>query len=92
MILSCLMALYARDGAKPRREGLAPGHRRSKPRQRLEGYCILYADYITDDTLHDKVVFRCRFQDESEALHRHCLSRSVIQKLLHMQEGLYWYG
>jgi hypothetical protein len=44
MMLSCLMALYARDGAKPRRGGSAPGHLKSKPRQRLEGYCILYAN------------------------------------------------
>jgi hypothetical protein len=40
MMLSCLMALYARD-AKPHCGGSAPGRRKSKPRQRLEGYCIL---------------------------------------------------
>jgi hypothetical protein len=32
MMLSCLMALYARSDAKPRREGFAPGRRKSKPR------------------------------------------------------------
>jgi hypothetical protein len=58
MMLSCLMAWYARSDAKPRRGGSAPGRRKSMPRQRLEGYCILYADYFADDPLHDEVVFR----------------------------------
>jgi hypothetical protein len=57
MMMSCLMALYARSDEKPRRGGSAPGRRKSKPRQRLEGYCILYADYFTDDPLHNEVVF-----------------------------------
>jgi hypothetical protein len=61
MMLSCLMALYARSDAKPRRGESAPGRRKSKPRQRLEGYCILYADYFADDPLHGGVVFRRRF-------------------------------
>jgi hypothetical protein len=56
MMLSCLMALYAHD-SKPCRGGSAPGRRKSKPRQRLEGYCILYADYFADDPLHGEVVF-----------------------------------
>jgi hypothetical protein len=30
--------------------------------KRLEGYCILYADYFTDDPLHGKVVFRHCFR------------------------------
>jgi hypothetical protein len=54
MMLSCLMALYAHDDAKLRRGGSAHGRRKSKPRQRLEGYCILYADY-TADPLHGEV-------------------------------------
>jgi hypothetical protein len=61
MMMSCLMALYARTDAKPRRRGSAPGRRKSKPRQRLEGYCILYADYFADDPLHGDVVSRRRF-------------------------------
>jgi hypothetical protein len=61
MMLSCLMALYARD-TKLRRGGSAPGRRKSKPRQRLEGYCIRYADYFADDPLHGEVVFRRRFR------------------------------
>jgi hypothetical protein len=62
MILSCLMVLYARSDAKPRLGGSAPGRRKSKPRQRLEGYCILYADYFADDPLHGEVVFWCHFR------------------------------
>jgi hypothetical protein len=57
MMLSCLMAMYAHAGAKPRRGGSAQGCRKSKPRQRMEGYCILCADYFTHAPLHDKVVF-----------------------------------
>jgi hypothetical protein len=41
---------------------VAPGRRKSKPRQRLEDYCILYADYFTNDPLHSEVVFRRRFR------------------------------
>jgi hypothetical protein len=62
MMLSCLMALYARSDAKPRHRGSAPGRRKSKPRQRLEGYCILYTEYFVDDPLHGEVVFRCHFR------------------------------
>jgi hypothetical protein len=57
MMLSCLMALYARTDANPRCGGSAPGRRKSKPRQMLEGYCILYADYFADNPLHGEVVF-----------------------------------
>jgi hypothetical protein len=35
---------------------------KSKPRQRMEGYCMLYADYFTDDPLHDEVVFQHHFR------------------------------
>jgi hypothetical protein len=55
------MVLYARTDAKPRRGGFAPGRRKSKPWQRLEGYFILYANYFADDPLHGEVVFRRRF-------------------------------
>jgi hypothetical protein len=61
MMMSCLMALYARTDGKPRCGGSAPGRRKSKPRQRLEGYCILYADYCADDPLHGEVIFWRRF-------------------------------
>jgi hypothetical protein len=62
MILSCLMALYARNDAKQRRGGSAPRCRKSKPMHILEGYCILYTDYFADDPLHGEVVFRRRFR------------------------------
>jgi hypothetical protein len=62
MMLSCLIALYAHNDVKPRHGGSALGHRKSKPRQRLEGYCILYADYFADDPLHGEVVFRRCFR------------------------------
>jgi hypothetical protein len=57
IMLSCLMA-YTRTDAKPRCGGSTPSRRKSKLRQRLEGYCILYADYFADDPLHGEVVFR----------------------------------
>jgi hypothetical protein len=57
MMLSYLMALYARIDAKLRHGGSAPGRRKSKPRHRLEGYCILYVVYFADDPLHNEVVF-----------------------------------
>jgi hypothetical protein len=28
----------------------------------MEGYCILYADYFTDNILHGEAVFRRRFR------------------------------
>ncbi|XP_051197370.1 uncharacterized protein [Lolium perenne] len=46
---------------KPLIGGSAPGHRKSKPRQRMDGYCMLNADYFTDDPLHDDTVFRHHF-------------------------------
>jgi hypothetical protein len=55
------MTLYALSDAKPHRGGSAPGRRKSKPQQRLEGYCIFYTDYFADDPLHGEVVFRCHF-------------------------------
>jgi hypothetical protein len=38
-----------------------PGCRKSKSRRRLEGYCILYTDFV-DDPLHGEVVFRYHFR------------------------------
>jgi hypothetical protein len=40
LILACLSGLYA-EAAIGRRGGSAPGHRKCKLRQRMEGYCIL---------------------------------------------------
>jgi hypothetical protein len=60
LILACLSGLYA-EKVIYRRGGSAPGRRKCKPRQRLEGYCILYADYFADSPLHGEAVFRRRF-------------------------------
>jgi hypothetical protein len=91
MMLSCLMALYARSNAKPHRGGSAPGRRKSKPRQRLEGTAF------STPTIRQQPIARrggilVPFSNEPEALPRHCLRRSAFRQLLHMQEGLHWYG
>jgi hypothetical protein len=61
LILACLSGLYA-ETAIGRRGGSAPGRRKYKMRQRMEGYCILYADYFADNLLHGEAVFRRRFR------------------------------
>jgi hypothetical protein len=45
LILACLSGLYA-EKAIGRRGGSAPGRQKCKPRQRMKGYCMLYADYF----------------------------------------------
>jgi hypothetical protein len=47
LILACLSGLYA-EKAIGRRHGSTPSRRKCKLRQRMEGYCILYADYFAD--------------------------------------------
>ncbi|KAK1665435.1 hypothetical protein QYE76_053594 [Lolium multiflorum] len=54
MILGCLASMYA-GLATGRRGGSARGRRKCKPRQRMEGYCMLYADYFADNPLHDGI-------------------------------------
>ncbi|KAK1666086.1 hypothetical protein QYE76_054245 [Lolium multiflorum] len=61
LILACLSGLYA-ESVIGHRGGSAPGRRKCKPRQRMEGYCMLYADYFADDPLHGEAVFRRRFR------------------------------
>jgi hypothetical protein len=51
LIVACLSGLYV-EKAIGRRGGSAPGRRKCKPRQRMEVYCILYADYFADSPLH----------------------------------------
>jgi hypothetical protein len=48
LILTCLSGLYA-ESVIGRRGGLAPCRRKCKPRQRMEGYCMLYTNYFADD-------------------------------------------
>jgi hypothetical protein len=61
LILTCLSGLYA-ETAIGRCGGSAPGRRKCKPRRRMEGYCILYANYFADNPLHGEAVFRRRFR------------------------------
>ena len=58
LVLRSLAALLA-EQAKPRRGGSRPGRRKSKPRQRYEGYCILYSDYFADNPTQDEAVMKC---------------------------------
>jgi hypothetical protein len=46
---------------KPVIGGSMLGRRKSKPRQRMVGYCMLYADYFVHDPLHGDTVFRHHF-------------------------------
>jgi hypothetical protein len=57
LILACLSGLYA-DKAIGRRGGSVPGRRKCKLKQRMEGYCMLYADCFADSLLHGEAVFR----------------------------------
>jgi hypothetical protein len=61
LILACLSSLYV-EKAIGLRGGSALGCRKCKPRQRMEGYYMLYTDYFADSTLHGEAVFRCRFR------------------------------
>jgi hypothetical protein len=72
LILACLSGLYV-EAAIGRRGGSAPGRKKCKLRQRIEGYCILYADYFADNPLH------------SEAIFRHCfrMSRKLFLKIIY---------
>ena len=47
MVLACLAGLLVNSG--PRRVGSTRGRRKSKQRQRYEGYCILYSDYFANN-------------------------------------------
>jgi hypothetical protein len=61
IVLAALAGLFA-SNAKPRRGGSAPGRQKAKQRHRLEGYCLLYADYFADAPLHGEKVFRRRYR------------------------------
>ena len=64
-ILACLAGLCAEKGKK-RRGGSRPGRRKCKPRQRTEGYCLMYTDYFADSPLQDAATFRRRFRMRRE--------------------------
>ncbi|KAK1664158.1 hypothetical protein QYE76_052317 [Lolium multiflorum] len=50
---------------KPRLGGSASGRRKSKPRQRMEGYRMLYADYFIDDIIatSSDLLYKIRWSD-----------------------------
>ena len=60
LLLGALADLLVQN-SKPRRGGSAPGRRKAKARQHIEGYCILYADYFTNNPIQGEAVFRRRF-------------------------------
>ena len=45
MVLATLAGLFA-SNAKPQRGGSTTGRLKAKQRHRLEGYCLMYADYF----------------------------------------------
>ena len=61
MVLATLAGLLA-SNEKPRQGGSAAGRLKAKNRHRLEGYCMLYADYFADAPLHGDKVFRHRYR------------------------------
>ena len=62
IILSSLLAAIAEESKPVVRGGSRPGHRKSKARLRMAGYCMLYSDYFANEPLHDEVVFRRRYR------------------------------
>ncbi|XP_071676793.1 uncharacterized protein [Lolium perenne] len=60
-ILICLLAMIVEED-KPIIGDSVPGWRKSKPRQRMEGYCMLYTDYFANDPLHGDAIFHHRFR------------------------------
>src|SRR4051812_47316129 len=55
-ILALLAQLYMQM-AKPKRGSSAPGRRKCKARQRIEGYCMLYADYFATSYSMERTCF-----------------------------------
>ncbi|XP_014751154.1 uncharacterized protein LOC106865524 [Brachypodium distachyon] len=62
LIVSSLLGLSAEDAERPGRGGSRKRRRKSKARQTMEGYCMLYADYFPDDPLHNDVICRLHFR------------------------------
>jgi hypothetical protein len=81
-ILTFLAGMCARN-EKSRHGGSARGHRKWKPSQRMEGYCMLYADYFADDPFHDATVFRHHFR-MSRPLFRGIVEAERAMSILHV--------
>ncbi|XP_071683577.1 uncharacterized protein [Lolium perenne] len=60
-IVISLLAMIAEED-KPTIGGSAQGRRKSNLRQRMKGYCMLYANYFVDDPLHGDAIFHRRFR------------------------------
>ena len=63
-ILSCLLRLQADEeaNAAPKRGGSSFGRKKSKPRQRMEGHCMLVSDYFAEVPVATAKDFRQRFR------------------------------
>ena len=63
-ILSCLLRLQADEeaNAAPKRGGSSFGRKKSKPRQRMEGHCMLVSDYFAETPVATAKDFRRRFR------------------------------
>src|SRR4051812_38408538 len=71
-ILGSLARVYTQTIA-PKCGGLAKGRRKCKARQWMEGYCMMYADYFADESLHEEVMFR----------HNFSMSRKLFLEIVH---------
>ena len=62
-IIVCLLQQQPNEAtnAEPIRGGSSDGRRKTKPRKRMEGHCILYADYFTEVRTFTAKDFRRRF-------------------------------
>ena len=63
-ILACLLQLQADEAATaaPKRGGSSFGRKKTKPRQRMEGHCMLVSDYFADVPVATAKDFRRRFR------------------------------
>ena len=63
-ILSCLLQLQADEDANaaPKWGGSSFGRKKSKPRQRMEGHCMLVSDYFAETPVATAKDFRRRFR------------------------------
>ena len=63
-ILACLVQLQAEEAAnaEPKRGGSKPGRRKTKPRQRMVGHCMLYNNDFADVPAFTPKHFRRRFR------------------------------
>ena len=58
-ILTCLLQLQADEeaNAAPKRGGLSFGRKKTKPRQRMEGHCMLVSHYFAETPVATARIF-----------------------------------